>query len=465
MVLRVSHKSFMESKMKETKSYLKFSALSKIVFWDFYSLSNKNIIQSRFPIVQLKEVLTQRKGFITIDDSIVYKRCRAQVQAKGIILRDEIIGKKIKTKKQQVCKTDDFLVAEIDAKVGGFGIVPDYMENAIVSSHYFLFEIDKKKLLPEYLGIVVKQNDFFKQIKSTGSTNYAAIRPYHVLDYVIPLPSIAEQILLIEAYIQKLEQAEQLEKEAEKLEKGINKYIIDKLGLNFNITINQKGLNFTKSSLFDRWGVDFLFKLNSLRFIKEGKYDTKKVSEVLTTFQYGISEKAFVEPIGLPMLRMNNIYKSELVIDNLKYINSIELSKLPNLLLSKGDLLFNRTNSKELVGKTAIFDLEGEYLFASYLIRLKFDTNKVNVYYMSYLFNSCIGRVQIDMTSRQILGQANVNSKELQEFIFPIPPLDIQNEIVNEIDGFKRKIKANRELSDKLRSEAIDKFEKEIFNL
>jgi len=455
----------MESKMKETKSYLKFSALSKIVFWDFYSLSNKNIIQSRFPIVQLKEVLTQRKGFITIDDSIVYKRCRAQVQAKGIILRDEIIGKKIKTKKQQVCKTDDFLVAEIDAKVGGFGIVPDYMENAIVSSHYFLFEIDKKKLLPEYLGIVVKQNDFFKQIKSTGSTNYAAIRPYHVLDYVIPLPSIAEQILLIEAYIQKLEQAEQLEKEAEKLEKGINKYIIDKLGLNFNITINQKGLNFTKSSLFDRWGVDFLFKLNSLRFIKEGKYDTKKVSEVLTTFQYGISEKAFVEPIGLPMLRMNNIYKSELVIDNLKYINSIELSKLPNLLLSKGDLLFNRTNSKELVGKTAIFDLEGEYLFASYLIRLKFDTNKVNVYYMSYLFNSCIGRVQIDMTSRQILGQANVNSKELQEFIFPIPPLDIQNEIVNEIDGFKRKIKANRELSDKLRSEAIDKFEKEIFNL
>ena len=191
--------------MKEIKSYLKFSALSKIVFWDFYSLSNKNVIQSKFPIVPLKELLTHRKGFITIEDTLIYKRCRAQVQAKGIVLRDEIIGKGIKTKKQQVCKTDDFLVAEIDAKVGGFGIIPEYLEDAIVSGHYFLFEIDKTKLLPEYLGIVVKLNDFFKQVKSTGSTNYAAIRPYHVLEYVIPLPSLIEQESIVNIYNHKID--------------------------------------------------------------------------------------------------------------------------------------------------------------------------------------------------------------------------------------------------------------------
>lgn len=459
-----NHKNFMESKMNESKPYLKFSSLSKIIFWDFYSLSNKNVIESKYPIVSLKEVLTQRKGFITIDDSASYKRCRAQVQAKGIVLRDEIIGKEIKTKKQQVCKVDDFLVAEIDAKVGGYGIVPDYLEGAIVSGHYFLFEIDKTKLLPEYLGIVVKLNDFAKQVKATGSTNYAAIRPYHVLEYVIPLPTIEEQERIVSAYIEKVESAKKLEEEAEELEKEVEEFILNSLGIKISNAEKNKGLNIIKSSSFERWGVDYLFKLNSLRFIALGKYEAVKVANILASLQYGISEKAFVEPIGLPMLRMNNIYKSELVIDNLKYINSIEQSKLPNLLLSNGDLLFNRTNSKELVGKTAVFDLDGEYLFASYLIRLKFDTSKVNVYYMNYLFNSSIGRTQIDMTSRQILGQANINSQELQEFIFPIPPLLIQNKIVDNINTIKYKIKNNINLSLKLRSEAASDFEKEIFN-
>jgi type I restriction enzyme S subunit len=73
--------------------------------------------------VRLGEVIRQRKEFITIDDLTVYKRPRVQLHAQGILLRDEVPGALIKTKSQQVCHTGEFLVAEIDAKVGGFGIV------------------------------------------------------------------------------------------------------------------------------------------------------------------------------------------------------------------------------------------------------------------------------------------------------------------------------------------------------
>src|SRR3990170_4383502 len=95
-----------------------------------------------WPIVYLEKLLIHRKEFIEIGDLENYKRCRVQLHAQGIILRDIVPGAEIKTKKQQVCKADDFLVAEIDAKVGGFGIVPEELDGAIVSSHYFLFEID-----------------------------------------------------------------------------------------------------------------------------------------------------------------------------------------------------------------------------------------------------------------------------------------------------------------------------------
>jgi type I restriction enzyme, S subunit len=143
--------------------------------------------------VKLSEVAKQRKQFILIDDMFEYKRCRVQLHAKGIILRDIIVGSEIKTKYQQVCRAGEFLVAEIDAKVGGFGIVPEELDGAIVSSHYFLFTIDDKHLDRKFLDYFIRTPAFREQVNAQGSTNYAAIRPSHVLGYMIPLPPLSEQ--------------------------------------------------------------------------------------------------------------------------------------------------------------------------------------------------------------------------------------------------------------------------------
>src|SRR3990170_3299227 len=94
-------------------------------------------------MVPLGQCIRYRKEFVQIDDLENYKRCRVQLHGKGIVLRDMVAGSEIKTKEQQVCRAGEFLVAEIDAKVGGFGIVPESVDGAIVSSHYFLFTIDE----------------------------------------------------------------------------------------------------------------------------------------------------------------------------------------------------------------------------------------------------------------------------------------------------------------------------------
>ena len=147
--------------------------------------------------VKLEKVLRQRSNFIKIDDFQTYKRVTAQTHAKGIILRDEIEGLRIQTKKQQICKTDDFLVAEIDAKVGGFGIVPLDLEGSIVSSHYYLFEIDKSLLDVRFLNYYVKTKTFQRQIIARGSTNYAAVRSSDILQLEIPLPPLDKQKMII----------------------------------------------------------------------------------------------------------------------------------------------------------------------------------------------------------------------------------------------------------------------------
>ena len=171
-----------------------------------------------WPLVKLGEVLRHRKEFIIIDDLTIYKRPRVKLHAQGIVLRDEVEGAAIKTKKQQVCSEGEFLVAEIDAKVGGFGMVPESLDGSIVSSHYFLFVVDESKLLRSFLDFYVRTRIFRDQVEAQGSTNYAAIRPSHVLGYEIPLPPLSEQrriVARIEELAAQIRGAQRLRKEAE----------------------------------------------------------------------------------------------------------------------------------------------------------------------------------------------------------------------------------------------------------
>ena len=171
-----------------------------------------------FPMVPLGRVIRHHKEFISIDDLETYKRCRVQLHAQGIVLRDIVSGSEIKTKKQQVCRAGEFLVAEIDAKVGGFGIVPDDLDRAIVSSHYFLFQVDEAALDRRFLQFFIRTPTFREQVSAQGSTNYAAIRPNDVLGYEIPLPLLEEQrriVVRIDELAAKIDEARGLRREAE----------------------------------------------------------------------------------------------------------------------------------------------------------------------------------------------------------------------------------------------------------
>jgi type I restriction enzyme S subunit len=191
-----------------------------------------------WPKVRLGEVLRHRKEFITIDDLTTYKRPRVQLHVQGIVLRDEVPGALIKTKTQQVCRTGEFLVAEIDAKVGGFGIVPESLNGSLVSSHYFLFVIDEAKLDRRFLNFFIRTPAFCEQVAAQGSTNYAAIRPAHVLGYEIPLPPLAEQrriVARIEALAAQINEARTLRhqgaEEADALRSaGRNRFFLSAVG-------------------------------------------------------------------------------------------------------------------------------------------------------------------------------------------------------------------------------------------
>lgn len=143
--------------------------------------------------VKLKEIIRQRKGSTQIDEATEYKLCRVQLHRRGIVLRQKQHGYEIKTKKQQICRAGDLIVAEMDAKYGGYGFIPKELEGAIVSSHYYLYELDKSKITQGYLETLISTNYIQDQIEAKGSTNYSSIRAWEFLEYEIPLPTLQRQ--------------------------------------------------------------------------------------------------------------------------------------------------------------------------------------------------------------------------------------------------------------------------------
>ena len=452
---------------------MKIIPFHDIVLWDVKRYSSKKI-QSEYPIVKLGSCIQEQSHRSKLSDYPENEFGILGVSNK-IGIFDAYKEKGININQPYKKMENGWLAYNpYRINVGSIGMKTSSQEFDFISPAYVVFSCNEK-LLPDFLYKLFKTERFCQIINENTTGSVRQNLTFEVLKSLnIPLPPINRDLAdrgflgqtqeeLLKSYYSKIEEAKTQDKDADDKEREINTYLLDVLEVKIEKNVRQNGISFTKYRFIDRWATDYLFNANSMKGIVDAKYPVLKVKKFLSSFQYGLSLKATEEPIVTPMLRMNNIVNSELDIADLKYIK-IEQSQKEKLLLKKGDLLFNRTNSKELVGKTAVFELDAEYTFASYLIRLKLDTNKVNPHYINYLLNSPIGRVQIDRVSRQVLGQANVNAQELQDFIFPIPDdITIQNDIVQKISGIKKEANELRYKANYNRKKAINEFEQAIF--
>jgi type I restriction enzyme S subunit len=139
-------------------------------------------------------------------------------------------------------------------------------------------------------------------------------------------------------------------------------------------------------------------------------------------------------PDGIPVLRMPNIQEGEIDLRNLKYV-PLDAADLASFRLHRGDILFNRTNSPELVGKAAVFEADLQAIFASYLLRLVCDERLVVPRYVCFWINSPWGRAWARAVRTDCVSQSNINGSKLLAMPLPAPPLAEQREIVRRIEA------------------------------
>ena len=154
-----------------------------------------------------------------------------------------------------------------------------------------------------------------------------------------------------------------------------------------------------------------------------------RLGDMANGFQYGTSTKSKING-KVPVLRMGNIQNGKVLLEELVYTDNE--SEIEKYSIEYNDLLFNRTNSRELVGKTAIYSFQEKAIYAGYLI--KYSMVLSNSQYINYVMNSPFHYQWCAKVRSDAIGQSNINATKLQSYIVPLPPLEEQKEIVATIE-------------------------------
>ncbi len=172
-------------------------------------------------------------------------------------------------------------------------------------------------------------------------------------------------------------------------------------------------------------------------------WDVVSIDDVALNTQYGLSVRGQAQG-QFPILRMNCQADGRVVFRDLQFVD-LDEATFETFQLHDGDLLFNRTNSIEHVGRTAIFTSTRKAVFASYLVRLTVDAVTCLPQFLNYYMNRREVQSDIKRLASRAVGQANINATKLRTVKFPLPPsVDEQNEIVAILQAIDTKIQLHQ---------------------
>jgi type I restriction enzyme S subunit len=309
-------------------------------------------------------------------------------------------------------------------------------ENGWLNQHIFKVipkEGVNKKYLYYYLLHVVDQ--LYAKTHGSGMV-HITIKPFKATE--IPIPSLAKQQRIvdrIESLFAKLDEAKQ------KAQDALDSFETRKAAILHKAFTGE---------LTAQWRKEHGVGMES--------WENVSVSEICHSLKYGTAKKSSSEGTVV-VIRMGNLQDGEISWDDLAYSNDEE--DIEKYKLVPGDVLFNRTNSPALVGKTSIYRGEYPAIYAGYLIKLDYDRSRVIGDYLNYSLNTVSAKEYCNSVKTDGVNQSNINAKKIGAYIFAMPQIDEQAEIVRLLNDLLIKEQQAKEAAEGV-MEQIDLIKKSI---
>ena len=189
-------------------------------------------------------------------------------------------------------------------------------------------------------------------------------------------------------------------------------------------------------------------------------WPTGQIKDIVIDVKYGSSRPSSRDG-KYPYLRMNNItYSGQLDLSDIKKI-TIPDNELENCSARKGDVLFNRTNSRELVGKTCVYNQEQPMVIAGFIIRVRLNETLMSPVFLSSFLNTDFSKHMLMHKCKSAIGQANINAQEMKNIKLYIPPLPLQQQFaafVEKVDKSKLAVKQSLEKLETLKKSLMQQY-------
>ena len=317
------------------------------------------------------------------------------------------VGRQFVKREEQMLSQGDILISSANSwnLVGKCCWIPELPWESTFGGFVTVLRANRKKAFPRYLYHWFSSPHVQDFARSFGrqTTNISNLDLNRCLKMPVPLPPLSEQKRIAEI----LDQADAL-----RAKRRAALALLDEL---------------TQSIFLDMFGDPVT---------NPKGWEMGTIKDLLESASYGTSEKS--ESVGeFPVLRMNNISRTgEMDFTDLKYMD-LKSSEHDRYLVRSGDVLFNRTNSAELVGKTGLFREARKMAYAGYLIRLR--TNDANEpEYLSVFLNSAYAKKMLRGMCKSIIGMANINATEIQCMRVAMPPNNLQRSFAARVSDVEK---------------------------
>jgi len=351
--------------------------------------------------------------------------------------------------KQYILKNNDILFARSGATVGKAYLHKSNSVNykCFYAGYMIRFLVNEKLLLPDFLFCYTQlkvYKEWVKAIQRTAGQPNINAEEYKSLN--IPVPPLEIQTKIISILKTAYTSKKQKEAEAAALLASIDHYLLQKLGITLPPATAKKTVFYTRISKISGGRFDALSNQTDIFSIfKTGEFNLVTIKEITNYLKTGFAagkQDQDLEGMGVIQIRPTNIKEPErdLTFGRNVYIKSSEIKTRTTDLLQKNELLFNNTNSQVLVGKTTLFNLEGDYFCSNHMTRIGVN-EKVDSIYLTHILNLYQHLNVFYLMCVNWNNQSGVNTEMLRSIKIPLPPINKQNEIAEHIETLRNQAK------------------------
>ena len=442
----------------KTYKKLKFVELRELGFWDtkrYLNISDKKFKNN----ITLSDVLIPYKKKISKREMIEKKYAIiSKINFGGeLFLRDL---NDIENYKGDIYLVPDnsIIYSKINVKHGCIFYNDKGNTPFGVSSEYPIFTFDNTIVSGKFLQKLLRTQEFKKLLdtKATGISK-ARVKQADFLATRVPLPPLSEQETIVKNYYDKITQATTYEQQAETLEKNIETYLFESLGIEQKTEqkTKKKGLQFVEFGNLEKWGIDFILSTENIKHL----FTMYKISDLCKISSGGTHSRGRKEYFegSIPWIKTGEL-NDTIIYDTEEKITEEAIKNSSAKLYKKDSLVIAMYGAT--IGKTAKLGIEATTNQACAVL---FDIN-TNLIEIDFLWEYLQSQTKRLKKMAYGSAQPNLNAKIISNYNIPIPPKETQQAIITQIDTYKNEIKILRERATLLKQQAEQEFEQTIFS-